>query len=105
LFIAATGRGDRHDTGDFIGVWSIHDKGDAPARWTIGKGLFRDIRGIAIDPKTKTVIASDKNLNAVLTFYVPEIFDGPQSKGVSTGNTASRCIGSETGGAKSRFKV
>jgi hypothetical protein len=79
LFLAATGRGDRHDAEDYIGVWSIHDRGDVPARWTIGKGLFRDIRGIAIDPKTKTVIASDKNLNAVVTFYVPEIFDGPQT--------------------------
>jgi DNA-binding beta-propeller fold protein YncE len=77
LFLAATGRGDRHDAEDYIGVWSIHDRGNVPARWSIGKGLFRDIRGIAIDPKTKTVIASDKNLNAVVTFYVPEIFDGP----------------------------
>jgi DNA-binding beta-propeller fold protein YncE len=79
LFLAATGRGDRHDAEDYIGVWSIHDRGDVPARWTIGKGLFRDIRGIAIDPKTKTVIASDKNLNAVVTFYAPEIFDGPKT--------------------------
>ena len=78
LFLAATGRGDRHDAVDYIGVWSIHDRGEVPARWTIGKGLFRDIRGIAIDPKTKTVMASDKNLNAVVTFYVPEIFDGPE---------------------------
>jgi DNA-binding beta-propeller fold protein YncE len=79
LFLAATGRGDRHDAVDYVGVWSVHDNGDVPARWTIGKGLFRDVRGIAIDPKTKTVIASDKNLNAVVTFYAPEIFDGPQT--------------------------
>jgi hypothetical protein len=79
LFLAATGRGDRHDAVDYIGVWSIHDRGEVPARWTIGKGLFRDIRGIAIDPKTKTVMASDKNLNAVVTFYAPEIFDGPDT--------------------------
>lgn len=79
LFFAATGRGNRHDLVDYIGVWSIYDDGDVPARWTIGKGLFKDIRGIAIDPEAKTVIASDKSLNAIVTFYVPEIFDDPQS--------------------------
>lgn len=74
LLLSAVGAGDRHDAGDYIGVWSIHDNGDVPARWTIGNGLFRDIRGIAIDPKSKTVIATDKTLNAIVTFHVPEIF-------------------------------
>lgn len=72
--ISAVNSGDRHDLGDYIGVWSIHDSGDVPARWTIGNGLFKDIRGIAIDPKSKTVIATDKTLNAIVTFHVPEIF-------------------------------
>lgn len=74
LVFAATGRGDRHASGDYIGVWSIHDNGDVPARWSIGNGLFRDIRGVTIDPKSKTVIATDKTLNAIVTFHVPEIF-------------------------------
>lgn len=72
--LAATGRGERHETGDYIGVWSIHDNGDVPARWSIGTGVFYDIRGVTIDPKSKTVIATDKSLNAIVTFYVPEIF-------------------------------
>jgi hypothetical protein len=71
---AATGRGDRHDAGDYIGVWSIHDSGDVPARWVIGKGVFYDIRGVTIDSNSKTVIATDKTLNAIVTFHVPEIF-------------------------------
>ena len=89
LFFAATGRGDRHDAVDYIGVWSsLHDDGAVQARWTIGKGFFRDIRGIAIDPVSKTVIASDKTLNAVVTYHVPEIFDSPQPR--QTAGVSSR---------------
>jgi hypothetical protein len=31
-------------------------------------------RGIALDPKNKAMMVSDKRLNAVLTFYFPEMF-------------------------------
>ena len=31
-------------------------------------------RGIALDPKNKNLIVSDKRLNAVLTYYFPEMF-------------------------------
>ncbi|MBI3941042.1 MAG: hypothetical protein HY315_09420 [Acidobacteria bacterium] len=60
----------------FVGVWSIDDRGDVPPRWTIGGpyGTLRKPRGVALDPKNKTVIVSDKYLNAVLTFAFPEIF-------------------------------
>ena len=34
-------------------------------------------RGLTLDPKKKTVIISDKYLNAVLTFSLPEIYDRP----------------------------
>jgi hypothetical protein len=66
----------RHDSDDYIGVWSIYDDGNAPPRWTIGgpNTVLRDVRGIALDPKNKTVIVSDKTLNAMLTFRVPEVF-------------------------------
>jgi len=59
-----------------VGIWSIEDKGDVPPRWTIGgpKGMLRQPRGVALDPKNKTVIISDKFLNAVLTYSFPEIF-------------------------------
>jgi len=61
---------------DYVGVWSVFDDGNVPARFTIGGPnlLLKDGRGIAIDPKTKNVYVSDKTLNAVLTFNVPEAF-------------------------------
>ena len=63
--------------GTFVGVWSINDNGDVPPRWKIeGKGnnVMKKPRGVALDPKHKEVIVSDMRLNAVLTFYFPEIF-------------------------------
>ncbi|MBI2817182.1 MAG: hypothetical protein HYX72_09610 [Acidobacteria bacterium] len=61
---------------DFVGVWSVHDNGDVPPRWTIGPapGLFRSVHGVAVDPKSKSVFVTDKDLNAVMTFSFPEIF-------------------------------
>jgi hypothetical protein len=45
-------------------------------RWTIGgpDSLLKDVRGIALDPKNKQVMISDKTHNAVFTFNVPEAF-------------------------------
>jgi hypothetical protein len=31
-------------------------------------------RGVALDVKNKSIIASDKRLNSVLTFYFPDAF-------------------------------
>jgi hypothetical protein len=61
---------------NFVGVWSIHDNGDVPPRWTIGgpNAVLRQIRGITLDPEHQNVIVSDKYLNAILTFNFPEIF-------------------------------
>jgi hypothetical protein len=60
----------------YVGVWSIHDNGDVPPKWTIGgpHGVLRMPRGIALDVKNKNMLVSDKRLNAVLTFHFPEIF-------------------------------
>jgi len=68
----------------YIGVWHIDDHGKVPPRFTIGgpDGIFRQGRGLALDPKNQSVIASDKELNAVLTFRVPEIFSAtPKTTG------------------------
>ena len=61
----------------FVGIWSINDNGDVPPQFTLGgpNGAFQMIRGIAVNPKHKEVIVTDKRLNAVLTFSVPEIFE------------------------------
>ena len=77
IFTTRAGPGGRYESGDHIAVWSIHDDGDDPPRWEIGKDIFYDIRGITIDPESKTVMATDKKLNAIVSFYVPEIFDEP----------------------------
>jgi hypothetical protein len=60
----------------YLGVWSVNDSGDVPPRWMIGgpKGMMQQIRGVAFDAKNKTVMISDKRLNAVVTFSFPEIF-------------------------------
>jgi hypothetical protein len=60
----------------YVGVWSINDNGDVPAKWTIGgpKGILRMPRGIALDVRNKNMLVSDKRLNAVLTFHFPELF-------------------------------
>jgi len=57
-----------------IGVWSIYDNGAAPARFKIGQGVNIETRGVAVDPKNQSVIASDKELNALMTWRVPEVF-------------------------------
>jgi DNA-binding beta-propeller fold protein YncE len=61
---------------DYVGVWSVFDDGEVPARLTIGgPGLvLKDARGIALDVKNQNVMVSDKTLNSVLTFHVPEAF-------------------------------
>jgi hypothetical protein len=59
---------------DGIGVWSVNDNGPVPTRWRIGQGVFREIRGITIDAKNRSVIITDKELNAVMTWHVPEVF-------------------------------
>jgi hypothetical protein len=60
----------------FVGVWNVTDNGDVPPQWIIGgpRGVFQMVRGVAVNEKHKEVIVTDKRLNAVLTFYMPEMF-------------------------------
>src|SRR5207248_1233918 len=63
--------------GTYIGVYSINDSGNMPPRWKIdGKPStgMKKPHGIALDPNHKEVIVADMRLNAILTFYFPEIF-------------------------------
>ena len=77
-WILATVRGPGLLASDqaFLGIWSVEDNGDVPPRWTVGgpNGVFRMPRGVTVDAKNKSIIASDKRLNSVLTFYFPEMF-------------------------------
>ena len=77
IFVSQTLNNDEIKPGSyFVGVWSINDTGDVPPRWRIGgpKSGLQRVRGVAIDPKHQEVIIADMLLNAVLTFYYPEIF-------------------------------
>lgn len=67
---------ERRNGLSFVGVWSIYDNGDVPPRWTIGgpQRMIVKPRGLDLDIKNQTVIVSDKELNGVLTYHVPEIF-------------------------------
>ena len=61
--------------GVFIGGWSIRDNGNVPPRWKIGpKSMLKRPRGIVLVPEHKELIVADMRLNAVLTYYFPEIF-------------------------------
>jgi hypothetical protein len=70
------GDNNRSSEDSYVGVWNIKDNGDVPPRWKIGgpNGILRMPKGTVLDAKNKSLIVSDKRLNAVLTFYFPEIF-------------------------------
>jgi hypothetical protein len=79
-FIVATQSGENDDMepeGTYIGVWSLDDNGDVPPLFKIdgnAKSTMKKPRGVAIDPKHKELIVADMRLNALLTFYFPEMF-------------------------------
>ena len=60
----------------YVAVWSLDDDGDVPPRYTVGgpNGLLQKPRGLDLDPKHNAVIVSDKQLNAVLTYEMPQLF-------------------------------
>ena len=67
---------EQEPEGAFVGIWSVNDNGDVPPRWVIGgpKSTLKKPRGVALNPKNKELIIADMRLNAVLTYYFPEIF-------------------------------
>ncbi|MBI4444155.1 MAG: hypothetical protein HY649_12385 [Acidobacteria bacterium] len=72
-----TDGGNPEPEGTFVGVWSIYDNGDVAPRWKIeGKpgNVMKKPRGVALNPNHKELLVSDMRLNAVLTYYFPEIF-------------------------------
>ena len=77
IFMTIRPSGPTESVSAYIGVWSIEDEGAVPPRYTIGgpRGVLREPRGLGVDAKAKTVVVSDKSLNAVLTFHVPKIFE------------------------------
>ncbi|MDA2933218.1 hypothetical protein MYX82_02630 [Acidobacteria bacterium AH-259-D05] len=78
IIVGDSGGEEPVSDGSYVGVWSIHDAGDVPPRWRIGgpNGMLKQPRRVALDPESKTIIVSDKYLNAVLTYSLPEMFQG-----------------------------
>jgi len=60
----------------YIGIWSIHDRGEVPPRWKLGgdKSNLMRPRGVALIPKHKELVVADMHANSVLIFYFPELF-------------------------------
>lgn len=67
--------GDEGIGGAFTGIWSIDDNGDVPPQWTLGKGMLQQSRGLTVDAANKVVIIADKQLQGVLTYSLPEMFE------------------------------
>jgi DNA-binding beta-propeller fold protein YncE len=61
----------------YVGVWSQDDSGDVAPTWTVAKGHLYMPRGLTLDPKKKTVVVSDKYMNSVMTFSLPELYARP----------------------------
>jgi hypothetical protein len=61
----------------YVGVWGVEDSGAVPPRFVIGgpNGTLFDPRGVVLDTKNQIVMVSDKQLNAVLSYSVPAIFE------------------------------
>ena len=64
------------ENGEYVGVWNLTGIGAAAPRSTPGGpgGMLRNIPGVALDPKNKEVIITDKDLNGILTYHFPEVF-------------------------------
>ncbi|PYS20597.1 MAG: hypothetical protein DMG11_29145 [Acidobacteria bacterium] len=60
-------------------VWSVMDDGDVAPRWKIPVkelvGGGRQNAGIAIIPKFKEIMIACSQMNKVVTFYFPELFE------------------------------
>jgi hypothetical protein len=78
----AGGEAGQASDGAYVGIWNIEDNGDVPPQWTIGgpKGVLRRPHGVTVNAKEKTVIITDKYVNAVLTYSLPEMFEPNRSQ-------------------------
>ena len=71
------GRSDVEEPpGIYVGVWSINDNGNVAPRWKLtgAQTTLKKPRGVVLDPKHKEMIIADMRLNAILTYYFPELF-------------------------------
>ena len=76
VIIGMYGPGELGTEDSYFGVWSLRKPGDTPPLWKFGgpNGIIRQPRGVTLDVAHKSVIVTDKRVNAVLTWYFPEMF-------------------------------
>jgi len=76
LIIGMYGPGELGTEDSFFGVWNYGKFGDHPPLWKFGgpNGIIRQPRGVTLIPAHKEVIVTDKRINAVMTWYFPEMF-------------------------------
>ena len=67
---------EQEPEGVFVGVWSIHDRGNVAPRWKLGgeNTEIKKPRGVVLNPAHKEMIVADMRLNTILTYYFPELF-------------------------------
>jgi hypothetical protein len=70
------GGGELGSPKNFVGVWDLFAQGDTPPLYRVGGPniLLRQVRGVTLNPNHKELIVTDKRVNAVITYYFPEIF-------------------------------
>ena len=82
---------EKKGNGTFVRVWNIDDRGNVPPRreWRImgpqkslwgpeetgAEGDWSSISAGTLDPKNKSLILKSKPLNAIFTYYFPELFE------------------------------
>ncbi len=76
MIIGMYGPGELGTPNSYFGVWSYAKYGDVPPIWKFGgpNQLIRQPRGATVDPAHKSIIVTDKRVNAVITWYFPEMF-------------------------------
>lgn len=76
LVIGMYGPGELGTEESYFGVWNYSKFGDQPPLWKFGgpHGIIRQPRGVTLAPAHKEVIVTDKRVNAILTWYFPEMF-------------------------------
>jgi len=75
IIIGMYGPGELGTPDSYFGVWSYAKYG-VPPIWKFGgpNQLVRQPRGATVDPAHKTVIVTDKRVNALITWFFPEMF-------------------------------
>jgi hypothetical protein len=79
-------------TGTNIEIWKVPDSGEStepPVKISAPLGRMSGDIGIVLDPLHKTVIVASSAGNAILTFFVPEVYDDQPAREISSASAAA----------------